>query len=278
MGWAGVLTLVWCTGALGSLLWLIAGWFATGRVLRRSVAPSPELQTLLERVAAGGLLPRLVVTSAKVQPMAVGAIRPTIVLSQAFLRSETPESIEAAIAHEWAHIRRGDLRLLFLVRVLLPLLFAHPGYLWLRARIRTDLEMVADSWAARGRRLAYAELLLNWARSEKLNLARPAGALGLWGTSAGLRLRIENLISARVSIEPEPPRGWRGLCRVSAIAAVLAVVPFQTLGSPVDSRLASSPADASVACDCAPPPDVRSMLCPTDPASGLTASTPSSDR
>ena len=83
-----------------------------------------------------------------------------------FAEAEPDGWIEAALANEWAHIRNGDLWLLAAARLMLPLLFAHPLYAWLRRRIRDDQEALADAAAAEGRgRIAYAEALLCWSRT-----------------------------------------------------------------------------------------------------------------
>jgi beta-lactamase regulating signal transducer with metallopeptidase domain len=265
LSWPLVLAGLWSVGAVGAVAWLIAGWLATQRLLRCGQNQTAQLQALLDRVVGGGRLPRLVVTPAPVQPMAVGSFWPTIVLPEAFVRAESADSLEAALAHEWAHIRRGDLRLLFLARILLPVFCLHPAFLWLRARIRTDLEAVADSWAARGRPLEYAEMLLRWARSNHpRHRTHLAGALGLWGSGSSLRQRIETLTAPGSSIEPETPGIWQGVCRASAIAVIVAVVPFRGVGGSIDPRSTTSLEERTVDCSCAPPPSVASMLCPTD--------------
>ena len=44
-------------------------------------------------------------------PVAIGMVRPMIVLPDRFAESEPDDCLEAALAHEWAHIRNGDLSL-----------------------------------------------------------------------------------------------------------------------------------------------------------------------
>src|SRR6202035_4794742 len=98
---------------------------------------APErLRALLSRVVgAGHAAPELLVSDALRQPVAVGILRPTIILPQRFVEEEPENRLEAALAHEWTHIRNRDLWLIALLRLLLPVLYAHPAYWWLRRRI-----------------------------------------------------------------------------------------------------------------------------------------------
>ena len=98
--------------------------------------------------------------------------------------SSFASSLRMLLAHEWAHIRRGDLWLLAASRLLLVVLFAHPLYWLLRRRLRFDQELMADAEAAAicGRQ-EYAETLFAWARHLPARRFSPAGALGMCGTA-----------------------------------------------------------------------------------------------
>ena len=75
---------------------------------------------------------RLRLCAAIGQPVALGLFRPAIVLPEAFAAKEPTVRIRMALAHEWAHICNGDLVLLAGWRLLLPILYLHPLYWWLR--------------------------------------------------------------------------------------------------------------------------------------------------
>ena len=57
--------------------------------------------------------------------------------------------IEAIIAHELAHIRRWDLWVNLVQRIIETLLFYHPAVWWLSSRIRLEREMCCDEIAAK---------------------------------------------------------------------------------------------------------------------------------
>ncbi|MDR3620620.1 MAG: M56 family metallopeptidase [Paludisphaera borealis] len=208
---------------------LMVAWLAIGcwrlALLRRRSRRAPEgARALLARVVGRHASPpELIISRSLRQPVAAGFLRPAIILPQWFL--EEPENrLEAALAHEWSHIRNGDLRLIGLSRLLLPMLFAHPAYWWLRGRIRDDQEAVADaSAAALGGRLNYAEVLLSWARSApEPSWIAAGGAVALFERTSQLKRRIVMLLDGDLQVETTCPAWWRTATRVAAAAAVVA--------------------------------------------------------
>ena len=119
-------------------------------------------------------------------PVAIGVLKPMIVLPETFVATEPDDCLEAALAHESAHIRNGDLRWLTLLRLLNVVFYAQPLFWWLRRKIRADQEVLADAAASTlhgDGRLAYAETLIGWARSlhrphQRRLCVRCTGALG----------------------------------------------------------------------------------------------------
>jgi hypothetical protein len=139
--------------------------------------------------------------------------------------------LEAVLAHEWAHIRRGDLWLLALSRWLMTLLFFHPLYWWLRRRIREDQEALADAAAAQTEgAIDYAATLLHWVRLGKKRRGATA-ALALWGKPSELKRRITMLLNPQFPVEACCPGRWRlgagGVVALGALAlSVLSVRPL----------------------------------------------------
>jgi hypothetical protein len=171
-------------------------------------------------VGPGRRLPRMLLNSHVRQPVALGTIRPTILLpAQA---AAVPEQhIAAVIAHEVAHLWRGDLWLLALTRWLLPVLFAHPLYWWLRGRIRDDQEALADvSAAGAAGAVDYAATLLHWVRLGR----RPrvaAAVLAFWGRPSELKRRIIMLLNPAFPVESRCPGPWRyGAWSLTALAVL----------------------------------------------------------
>ncbi len=229
--------LAFVVGSGVTVAWLGLGAIASARLRARTFAAPERLRAMLARIVGEARRPpRLVICAQVAHPVAIGLFRPTIVLPAWFAETEPEGRIEAALTHEWAHIQNGDLWLLASSRLLLPLLFAHPLYTWLRRRVRADQEAMADASAAAVEgRIAYAEALLCWARPRGVREARTfAPSLGLWEHSSTLTGRIALLLDREFRVEPPPPRPWRLGVGVATAAVILGL----------GAALLSSPAPA----------------------------------
>jgi BlaR1 peptidase M56 len=210
-------------GGASVLAWLGIGLWQTV-VIRRQSRPAPQWSraVLAHIVGDGQAAPELLVSGRLAQPVALGLLRPAIILPERFVEDEPRGRLEAALAHEWAHFRNRDLGWIAVSGMLMPILFAHPVYWWLRRRTREDQEMLADAAAADGR-VDYAEALLAWARQtpDRPRLAA-AGSLALWERPSQLKRRILMLLDRDFRVEPTCPRRWglgvRGAMALSVLA------------------------------------------------------------
>lgn len=252
---------------LASLLVFFAGYALTAlRVLhgvhaamvlcRRASPPPLSVLTELDKVVGdGGRKPRLLMSSAHSVPIATGTVRPTILLPWQFAAEQEVTDCRSVLAHEWAHIRNGDLWLLAMDRWLLPLLWAQPVYHWLSRSIRNDQELLADaSAAAQSSPVAYAAMLLHWARriaAEKRSL-EVSGALGGWNRPSRLADRITKLLHPNQPLELRCSRAWRcgSIVALSVIPILLSTatvrpaapssMTLRRLSASTPSRLAAS--------------------------------------
>ncbi len=106
-------------------------------------------------------LPPIAYSSRITQAMTVGLMRPMVLLPVSWMTEITPEVLEAVLAHELAHVRRRDLWINFLQRVMETVFFYHPAVWILSAEVRRERESCCDEMAieAIGRRLDYAKSL-----------------------------------------------------------------------------------------------------------------------
>jgi len=209
--WTALIIAAYIVVSLISLGWLLVGAVQAALLRRRSQeAPEKLLAILRERFTGRHRAPRLRLSSHIPHPVAIGLLRPMILLPEQFVANESEDRIRTALAHESAHISNGDLGLLALCRLLLPVFHAQPLFWLFRRQIRLDQEVLADAAAASSDRTRYAEILLDWARTMA---ARPAGsyaaALGLWERPSQLRRRIAVLLDENLAIEQRSPRRWR---------------------------------------------------------------------
>jgi protocatechuate 3,4-dioxygenase beta subunit len=154
------------------------------------------LDVLRAIIGPAASAPRLRINRRLLMPVATGALQPAILLPEEFARSSRALELKAVLAHEWAHIRNGDLWLLALDRLVLTLMWAHPLYWWTRWRLRADQELLADAAAASQMGAAdYAALLVEWARhvAGQRGLL-PSTAVGIWERRAGLAERVTAIL------------------------------------------------------------------------------------
>ncbi len=248
--WTVCALAVYGAGTLFSFAWLLVGAIQASRVCRRSRRAPESLDRLLRECLPEGIrAPHLRLSGDIAQPAALGVLRPMILLPEHFAAAEPQERVRAALAHELAHLRNGDLALLALCRLLLPFYLGQPLFWLLRRRIRLDQELLADAAAGKLDRTAYAATLLEWARTMTVRSAGlHAAALGLWERPSQLRRRIAFLLEAAHAIEPCSPRRWRLAAWSVGVVLVLglslaSIRPMA--GQPAPVSPGSAPAAAS---------------------------------
>lgn len=154
----------WLAGVLVLNVRLLSSWLGTlwlrgGRAPLDGALPR-RIADLAQRM---GMKSRPnVFSSARIhQAMVVGLWRPLALVPLAWLSELPLDVLEAVIAHELAHIRRQDLWITWMQRLVESLLFFHPAVWWISRQITQEREMCCDELAVRatGRRLAYAKAL-----------------------------------------------------------------------------------------------------------------------
>jgi parallel beta-helix repeat protein len=209
--------------AAATAAWLAFGAFLTMRMMRRGTKPSAEAVRALEEVAGkGARLPRLRVSPHLAQPAAAGILKPMILLPSRLTTVADKAEMKVALAHEWNHIRRGDLWLLALSRLLEVLFFAHPLFWWLKHRVYLDQEYLADHAAAQTiNPISYAELLLRWSR-EKSRMPW----FSCLTSSFAQRLRLKQRMTMLLNSPRQMERGFnpRWVCLTSGATVGLALV------------------------------------------------------
>ncbi|MFN7957576.1 MAG: M56 family metallopeptidase [Holophagaceae bacterium] len=169
----------------------------------------------------------------------LGWLRPVVLVPAAALLALSPEGLEALLAHELAHVRRGD----FLANVIQTfaeaLLFYHPAVWWLSRRIRQEREHCCDDAAVQacGDPIFYASALVGL---EELRL-HPTLIPDLAPAASGGRLmsRIQRLLRPRITHDPVAPLAalLPAILLVAALgAASLAAsdAPKAPAGAPVE--------------------------------------------
>ncbi len=141
-------------------------------------------------------------------PTVIGVLRPMILLPATLTTGLTTDELSAILSHELAHIRRYDLWMNLLQRIIESLLFFHPVVWLLSRRLSAEREICCDDLVIRSGRqpMNYAGALLRMA--ELCAGISPQNSLSLAATSGGTSLlehRVLRLIhetpSARLSLD-----------------------------------------------------------------------------
>jgi beta-lactamase regulating signal transducer with metallopeptidase domain len=230
----------WASGVVGLSLRLLGGWVWIQWLVRRGSRPVEErwrttLKTLQGRLRIGR--PVRLVEAARLQvPLAVGWLRPVILLPVTALTALPSDQLEAILAHELAHIRRFDYLVNLCQSVVETFLFYHPAAWWISACIRAEREHCCDDCAIEvcGDRLVYARALTA--------LEEQRGSGWLLAPSArdgSLLYRIRRLLGATSAVE-KPAGGLAGTVVLAtvvllAVAFVLAPATNQA-GAAVEPR------------------------------------------
>jgi hypothetical protein len=159
-------------------------------------------------------------------PMVVGVRQPCILLPIGLREQLTPEQFDFVLAHERAHIRRGDPAMALVQKLIAILYFYNPVVHWVMCHIERERECACDDIAADRAhdREGYASSLIAVAR-HIAGAPAPAEAMGALGRPSQLKHRIERLLG-----QGEPRQTWRS--RVAMSAASAAVVAAVALFAP----------------------------------------------
>lgn len=185
---------LWVFGIWGALCLyrtgqIVRSYLYLCRVKRRS-SISPLALPAIRRPA------RLLLSPDVASPMAVGFLRPAVILPESLPDELDPSELDHVLLHESAHLSRYDDWTNLFVRLVGAVLAIHPVVLWILRQIEREREMACDDWvvARTGAPRPYAASL---ARMSELRWTRGQGshglklAAGFLGSGLGTGERIE---------------------------------------------------------------------------------------
>lgn len=146
--WAPEMALLYFVGAGLFFLRLVLSMWG-GQRLRTVSTPVDETE-LLQLVAVHArrvglrILPAVRYCERVSVPVVVGVLRPVILLPASLMTGLGSDQLSAVICHELAHIRRNDLLLNLLQRVVESTLFFHPVVWYVSRRMSIEREICCD--------------------------------------------------------------------------------------------------------------------------------------
>ena len=149
-------------------------------------------------------------------PLAMGVFRSLVLLPASALTALSPDQLEVVLAHELAHIRRGDYLWNMIQTMVETLFFFHPAVWWVSNNLRQQRELCCDdvALACCSDPVVYATALLHLEeqRSSHLHLAM---ALDGHRTGISLRERIVRILGDAPERRREiAPLSLVGVCTV----------------------------------------------------------------
>lgn len=195
----GLIALIaaWAAGTLFSAARSLIAHARFMQVVDREAMPvSARVQDLAERIAAETGLkrpPRIVASLISRGPFVTGLFRPVVVMPAWFEDDYTPAEARAALAHEFMHVRRGDLWALQVSELFVAAMWFNPLAYIARNAFRTDQEAACDADVlARCQTSphAYGSTLV---KAAKLHLPEPAFAAGRLPLTHALKERLTRM-------------------------------------------------------------------------------------
>jgi len=239
------LTMSWLMGVVFLSLRHFAGWrrIRAWRCGGCQIAHAPSQRLALEigRKLHLRLVVPIVESAEVLTPVVVGTMRPIVLLPLRLISGFRPLELEAILAHELAHIARGDTWANLLQMVCETALFYHPAVWWMSRRARIERENAADDLATAvcADRLQYATALARLAEeaaSPRLVLAANDGVL---------LARIRRLL---VPNSQESNSGWAtsGLMLGALVCAAFLVIDNSSKAGVDESAPVKPVADQSI--------------------------------
>ena len=212
--WPGVALAIWLSGAatlgaIASLRWLT--W--RRRLFRTALRPEAALAARVAELAAQlGIRRkvRVIVSSAAEGPAVFGVWRPVLVLPGVLLDAlGGGRGVDAIVAHELIHIRRGDLLAGWLQLATQIAWWFHPLVWWSGIKLSRERERCCDEEALAGLRCdpaAYAQTLLDVLKSRRK--LRPLVACPGIRAAEVTRQRLEHIVRHGHQAHGRTPRRY----------------------------------------------------------------------
>lgn len=235
--WRPTLLWAWLAGTAGWFLLAGVRLLRFSRLLRHAAPAPPEVQDEADRIAARlGMkwCPEVCLLPGRLAPMVwAGVGAPRLFLPADLLRQIDSESSSTLMAHELAHLRRGDHRVRLVEFFALGLFWWHPVVWLARRAIREAEEQCCDAWvvsALPGAGKTYATAILKTLDFLSAAPAAPPLACGI-GQVSDLKRRLTMIMRGAT------PRTlcWREGFAVLVLACVLPLLPTLARAEPEES-------------------------------------------
>lgn len=220
-----VIVIVWALFFVMNSLKLFTGLASVNRLrqYRTKKAPAIWENKLPKLVASLGIKQKVtLLQSALVKvPVAVGVLRPVVLVPIGLLMHLPAEQAETILLHELAHIKRKDYLVNLLQRFAEAIFFFNPALLWISSLIRIEREACCDDvvLAHTTQRRDYLEALVAF---QEYTAPLPSYALGISNKKNQLLQRVRRIITME-----NRKAGWAE--RLVLLAGVVFLMAFTAI-------------------------------------------------
>ena len=236
------LLVLWAAGAAFFVLRSLLHWYRIRTIARDAVPMSAgrevEILRTLERDMGFTTTLPLRCTESFLEPGIFGIVRPVLLWPRAISERLTDEQLQAVLAHELCHLRRGDNLAALFHLVVQTVFWFHPLVWWIGAQLITERERACDEEVIRrgSEREAYAESIL---KTCQFFVESPLTCVS-GVTGSDLKQRIEEIMTKDSVSTPGALK--RALLTATAVVVFIAPVAVGALNPPPLTREVAAPA------------------------------------
>lgn len=163
-------------------------------------------------------------------PIAIGVLRPVVLVPAALFLQLHPRELETIIAHELIHIRRYDPLVNLAQCVIESVLFYHPAIWWISTQVRREREFAADAAVLEifeGSHVTYARALANL-EEIRLTANHQTPRYATAANGGNFMQRIQRILKIRTEASTASSAWTAGLAFLLTSAFLLAVFSFSS--------------------------------------------------
>jgi len=233
-----VLAIVWLAIVCTLALKLVIELYNVNRLpMQGCTAADLALQTRFDAlIIKVGLSKKVVLllTNKTNVPMAIGWLKPVVLLPFSMLTGLSPQQLDMLLLHELAHIRRHDYLVNFLQTLVEILLFFHPAVRWVSKQMRNEREYCSDDIAVQhsGCSLAYAHTLADTASLCQKQRQHTIPSMAMAASGGDLKQRVVRLLDQQQHCTKTTDSG-KWLASLTILITIIFIFSKHSLTLPV---------------------------------------------